>query len=394
ILVTLIAFSLSFTLVQMSIPGFNQLAMVNISLIDFNTPFIWLLIILGILFLGIISGLYPAFYLTSIRSVSLIKGAKLSGSTGSLFRKALLTFQFSMSILLVIGLVTNLKQLNYAKNMDLGFNMEQIIKIWTPTLSSDKYSLRETIKERLLQNPNISKVSFSWHRIGGKMPADIVLEIDGSKRYIGGIGADPDYLDLFGIEIVDGRGFSWERKGDKYPSEKFGAIFNETAAKQFWDESPVGKIYKNVNSIIENLQFEIIGVARDFHYSSLHHKIQPTCIFWIDAGGMNIKISPFEIPSTIEHIKKEWEDIFGSYTKRAFSYSFLDEAFDRQYKNDEQTAKIIAYFTVLAIIIACMGLFALSSFMVVRRTKEIGIRKAMGASVENIFLLLSKEFIK
>ncbi|MCK5280717.1 MAG: hypothetical protein KAK04_19325, partial [Cyclobacteriaceae bacterium] len=239
ILVTLIAFSLSFTLVQMSIPGFNQLAMVNISLIDFNTPFIWLLIIPGILFLGIISGLYPAFYLTSIRSVSLIKGAKLSGSTGSLFRKALLTFQFSISILLVIGLVTNLKQLNYAKNMDLGFNMEQIIKIWTPTLSSDKYSLRETIKERLLQNPHISKVSFSWSRIGGKMPADIVLEIDGSKRYIGGIGADPDYLDLFGIEIVEGRGFSWERKGDKYPSEKFGVIFNETAAKQFWDESPV-----------------------------------------------------------------------------------------------------------------------------------------------------------
>ena len=205
---------------------------------------------------------------------------------------------------------------------------------------------------------------------------------------------DPDYLDLFGIEIVEGRGFSWERKGDKYPSEKFGVIFNETAAKQFWNESPVGKIYNYSDSDYENLRFEIIGVARDFHYSSLHHKIKPLCVFWRTTSQMNIKISPFEIPSTIEHIKREWEDIFGSYTNRPFSYSFLDEAFDQQYKSDEQTAKIIAYFTVLAIIIACMGLFALSSFMVARRTKEIGIRKAMGASVENIFLLLSKEFVK
>ena len=395
ILVTLIAFSLSFTLVQMSIPGFNQLAMVNISLIDFNTPFIWLLVIPGVLFLGIISGVYPAYYLTRIRSVSLIKGAKLSGSTGSLFRKALLTFQFSISILLVIGLVTNLKQLNYAKTKDLGFNKEQIITIWCPSLSDDKISLNETIKERLLQNSHISNLSFSGIIIGEIYFAGIVLEIDGSKRYVRGMAIDPDYLDLLEIEIVEGRGFSWERQGYRYPSEKFGLIFNETAAKQFWNGSPVGKIYNYSNSRFDNLQFEVIGVAQDFHFNSLHHKIEPTLMYWDNSPNkMYVKISPFEIPTTIQYIKKQWEDIYGSYTKTPFSYTFLDETFDQQYKSDEQVAKIIGYFTILAIIIACMGLFALSSFMVVRRTKEIGIRKAMGASVENIFLLLSKEFIK
>ncbi|MCK5277475.1 MAG: ABC transporter permease, partial [Cyclobacteriaceae bacterium] len=391
ILVSLISFLLAFTLVQGLMPQFNQLAMVNIHMAELNTPIVWALSILGVLSIGIISGIYPAIYLTSVKSVSLIKGGLMKGSKGTVFRRALLTFQFSISIFLIIGIITNLKQLHYARMIDLGFNKEQIIRILTPADFPEEQTLRKTIKERLLQNHNILKVSFSTQGPGEQPVSTPSLEIEGVERTFRMIVMDPDYLDLMGIEIVEGRGFSWDREGDKWPSEKSGVIINEAAAKQFWNESPLGKTYYWQNQT-ENRQWEIVGIARDFHFRSLHHNIEPLFLAWANPQFLlNIKVSPTEIPATIKFIEREWKNVYGS---APFSYTFLDEFFDQQYKSDEQAAKIIGYFTVLAIIIACMGLFALSSFMVVRRTKEIGIRKALGASANSIFIMLSKEFVK
>ncbi|MFC2126502.1 ABC transporter permease [Bacteroidota bacterium] len=391
IMVTLISFLLAFTLIQGLMPQFNQLAMVNIKMAELNTPVVWFLSILGVLLIGIISGLYPAIYLTTIKSIALIKGESIKGSKGSILRRALLTFQFSISILLIIGIITNLRQLHYAKTLDLGFNKEQIIRIATPWVP-ERHTIRETIKERLLQNPTVLKVSFTAGRFGTELIPAPNMEIGGSKRSFEYMTIDPDYLDMMGIEIAEGRGFSWDMEGDRFPSEKWGVICNETAAKQFWIESPVGEIINYADDELGSQNLEIIGVARDFHYRSLHHKIEPMIFLWgPPMGDMNIKILPTDIPATIKLIENEWKNVYGS---ARFAYTFLDENFDQQYKSDEQGAKIIGYFTVLAIIIACMGLFALSSFMAVRRTKEIGIRKVMGASAQSIFLLLSQEFVK
>ena len=154
----------------------------------------------------------------------------------------------------------------------------------------------------------------------------------------------------------------------------------------------MGKIYHANTLYFRDFTFEIIGIVKDFHYRSLHHEVEPVCMLWNwPQYLLHVKISPYAVPTTIDFIKDKWEEVYGS---EPFSYAFLDEEFDQQYKSDEQGAKIIGFFTVLAIIIACMGLFALSSFMATRRTKEIGIRKAMGASSQSIFLLLSREFVK
>lgn len=393
ILITLISYLLALTVVLGLIPQFNQLAMVNINMSELNTPIAWGLSIIGVLLIGVLSGIYPAFFLTTINTVSLVKGVSIQGSRGAFLRQALLIFQFSTSIILIIGIITNLRQLHYAKNIDLGFNKKQIIFFSTPNFPGQKkHELRRTFKERLLQNPNIQNISYTVGRMGTELIPAPDFVIDGNERsgYVFMV-IDPDYLDMMGMELTEGRNFSWDIEGDR----NYRLIVNETAAYQMsLDSTVVGKIvyYTNPHQPETQLQMEIIGVVKDFHYQSVHHKIEPMCFAWFGPeANMNIKISSNNIPETIKFIEKEWKKIYGA---ESFQYSFLDDLFDQQYKSDEQGAKVISYFTVLAIIIGCMGLFALSSFMAVRRTKEIGIRKAMGASTENIFIMLTREFIK
>ena len=393
ILVTLISYFLAFTVVLVLIPKFNQLAMVNINMSELNTPIAWVVSIIGVLLIGVLSGLYPAVYLTTIKTVSLIKGESLKGSRGAFLRKALLTFQFTISIILIIGIITNLRQLHYAKNIDLGFNKEQIIFFSTPDFQGQKkHELRRTYKERLLHNPNIQMISFTVGRMGTDLIPAPEVEFDGVKMTgVVYMVIDPDYVDMMGMEIIEGRGYSWNIEGDR----NIRMILNETTANQISpDSTVVGKIgyYQNPYKQNSQLHMEIIGVVKDFHFQSVHHKIEPMCFAWFGPeANINIKISQNNIPETIKFIENEWKNIYGA---EPFQYSFLDDLYDQQYKSDEQGAKIIGYFTVLAIIIACMGLFAMSSFMIVRRTKEIGIRKAMGASTNNIFVMLSREYIK
>ena len=234
------------------------------------------------------------------------------------------------------------------------------------------------LRKRLLRYPNIQKISFTIGRMGTELIPAPEADFDGVKMTgVVFMVIDPDYLDMMGIEIKEGRGFSWDIEGDR----NFRIILNETCANQiFPDSSVAGKIgnYVNPNQPNTQLQIEIIGVVKNFHFLSVHHKIEPMCFAWFGPeANINIKISPNNIPETIKFIEKVWKDTYGA---KPFQYSFLDDLFDQQYKSDEQGAKIIGYFTILAIIIACMGLFALSSFMAVRRTKEIGIRKILGAS--------------
>ena len=399
VLISIISFLLACTLVQGLLPQFNKLAMVDISTGDFNNPMVWILSILGVVFIGVISGLYPALHLTAIRYTSLIKGESVKGSKGVILRRTLLTFQFSISVLLIIGIITNLRQLHYSRKMDLGFNKDYILTINTASKGSIIH--RETMKERLLQNPDIQIVSFSCNPIGTQLPISGSFEIEGEKIISNWLPIDPDFLELMDIELVEGRNFSWDIEGDCMWIQKenkpkdnhiIRLMFNETAVKQFWSESPVNKIHIGNLQGLGNFKYEVIGIVKDFHYRSVHHKIEPLFFIWNWSQHlMYIKVSSSKIPSTIKFIEKEWKEVYGDTPLR---YAFLDETFDQQYRSDEQGMKIIGYFTILAIIIACMGLFALSSFMAARRTKEIGIRKAMGATSQSIFLLLSKEFLK
>ena len=394
ILTTLISFVLAVSAVLVILPQFSRMTSLNISVSSIGTVSFWLFSIIGILVIGTFSGLYPAFHLTRINSISLMEGQSFMGARGAVLRQVFFIFQFTISTVLIIGIITNLRQLNYARNMDMGYNMEQIIYFNTPNSPREtKHELRKTLKERLLQNPNIQMISFTT---GGRMGTGLrpapEAEFDGVKTTgVVYMVIDPDYLDLMGHDIIDGRGFSWDITWDR----NISMIFNETAAKIISsDADVVVKIgyYQNPYKKDAQLHFEIIGVVEDFHFLSVHHKIEPMCFAWYGPEeGTHIKISPNNIHETVRFIEKEWKNMYGT---APFEYAFLDDLFDQQYKNDENGARIIAYFTLLAIIIACMGLFALSSFVAVRRTKEIGIRKTLGASAESIFYMLSREFIK
>ena len=204
---------------------------------------------------------------------------------------------------------------------------------------------------------------------------------------------DHDYFEVMNIEVVNGTNFPIKTLKDfSGPRpEKLGVVVNECFLREFDLTSPIGKSFYREDSQGRR-HYEIIGVVRDFHFRSLHHKISP--IMFIQTRPMNIaniKVMPADIPATLNAIERKWKQIYGD---KLFAYTFLDETFDRQYRSDEQLATIIIWFTGLTLVIASLGLFALSSFMIARRTKEIGIRKSMGASVKSIYTLLSWNFIK
>jgi len=389
VLISLVSFLIAITLVQVLLPAFNQLAMTELSLERlFQPQSIWLSFAC-ILLLGIIAGIYPATYLTTFQPVASLKGKQLTGVKSVLFRRILLTFQFAISVVLLIGVFTILRQLKYMKTADLGFEKELIVNIPQGVMHTN-FHKRQVFKEKMLQNTNIKNVAF------GKVPGRIGAGARPAFKYKGKeivglhcLFVDPDYFDLMDIKLLKGRNFSWDMPGDYWPQggqQQLRFIANETFVQELGLETPVGEIFGNE----DESHAVLIGVVEDFHFVSLHHEIEPTYYFWFQAlEGLSIRISPNDIQGTIRFIKKEYGTMFPDKT---FEYSFLDETYDMQYENDERLSKIISNFAIVAILIACLGLFGLSTFMAARRTKEIGIRKAMGASVRTVFLLLAREF--
>jgi putative ABC transport system permease protein len=395
-IVTSIALLIAMTLVQALLPQFNRFVLNEVDFYELNRPDTWFFLVSGVLLIGLIAGIYPAFYLTRFKSGSLMKGTLKIRSGDSLFRRGLMTFQFVVSILLIIAILINFRQLYFAKNIDHGFNTERIVLVNTPHNFPEEFSLRETFDERLMRHTDISTVSFTAGYPGGPAPT-IPIEYNEKKVTMGFYCIEPDYLELMQIEIDQGRNFSETMKADKmYPNDRtdniFGTLINETAVKEMEIKDPIGKILIYKHSDGRERRLEIIGIVKDFHYRSIHHEIEPFFMIWtVPFLFANIKISTSNIPAVVKTIEKEFKEVYGS---APFDYQFLDEQYDQQYKSDERTVKIIGYFTILAILIACMGLFALSTFMVSRRTKEIGIHKSLGASIKIIYIMLSWDFLK
>jgi putative ABC transport system permease protein len=395
VIVTMIALVVAMTIAQLTISKFSVLTGVNINAQQLSEPKVWLLLFGGAVLLGLLAGLYPAFYLTDIQPVRLMKGEGIRGSGGSFYRSMLMTFQFAMSIIMLVAIITNYKQLYFTRTADLGFDKEHIITVATPTGHWDTDQInRKSFKERLLQMPGIEKMAFSRGGVGAEVMNLPPMTVEGMSKTIRGIMIDEDYLDVLGLEMIGGRSFSKEFPADmtvwKENSKVGGCIVNETAAREFGIDDPIGKI---VTFEAQGFQWEVIGVVRDFHFASLHDKIEPFSFVWVaDPNYLaNIRIKSTDIPETLKRIEDVWKKVYG---QKIFDYHFLDETLDRQYKSDEQFAIVIGFFTSLALAIACLGLFALSSFMVSRRVKEIGVRKVLGASVGTIYSMFSWDFLK
>ncbi|MGD2089539.1 MAG: ABC transporter permease [Candidatus Aminicenantes bacterium] len=381
IVISFMAFLLAILLAELFLPVFNNLISGNLKIHYFSSPLLLLWFIVGITLVGILSGIYPAFYISMFQPSAILKGEKTKGGRAFLFRRILVTFQFTISIILIIATLSVFKQLEYMKNKELGFNKENMVYM---PLNRYIYRKKDVFKEKLLSHPDILKVSYSC-RVPGEIPWQWDVEIDGVKKEISVNAIDPDYFEMMEVKVIKGRNFSWDMKTDK--RQKF--IMNEEAVKLFGLKLPVGK---TVDDTL-NGAGQIIGVVKDFHFNSLQTKIEPLMFYWDERpfNHVTINISPHHINETLNIIKKNWDELSPGFP---FKYNYLDETFDLQYKSEERLTEIFGYFAVLAIFIASLGLFGLATFIAQQRTKEIGIRKVLGASPSGLILLLSKEFMR
>ncbi len=384
ILQSLFALLLAAGIVILLLPAFNELTGKQLSLaIAGNLYLIPGLMIIAVL-TGIIAGSYPSLYFSSFRPVNAIRG---SGGTavgrGAKFRKALVILQFSLSIIFITGTLVVSKQLSYIREKNLGFEKENLLVMRTGNVSDSEL---ETLRNELKQNSSIENITFTNSRLLylGIETSKVSWEgkSDDQKISIQIRSVDYDYLETFRMEMAEGRFFSRE-----YPSDTANCyIINEAAVKTMGLESPIGK-----NLTLGDETGRIIGVVKDFHHHSLRTEIEPLCFIFNPSWNtfMFVRTAPGRSAETLGLLEKNWDRIDPGYT---FTVFYLADRIDRLYRSEQRVGKLSGYFSAVAIIIACLGLFGLASYMAEKRTKEIGIRKVLGASVSGIIFLLSKEF--
>ncbi len=392
-LLSIIALSLSLGMVDLLLPFFNNLAGKALSMGYFSNAFTWIVIIGITLLVGLLAGGYPSFFLSAFQPVKVLSGASKPGSRGQpRLRKALVVFQFAISIALIVGTAIISNQLNFIQNKKLGFDKEQLVVM--PIKSGSMRQRYETIKSELLQYPNVLAVTAASGLPGQRLPADsypVFLEgKDGEDWVMRTTMVDHDYLETMEIKLTAGRDFSREFSTDA----SAGFILNETAVKALgWDE-PLGKnITWEEGGPNGTKEGRIIGVIEDYHYQSLHKKIEPL-VLHIQANRFStiaVRIQMENISETLAFLEDTWRKFDPD---GAFDYSFLDEDLTNKYESEIKLSKIFSYFSSLAIFIASLGLFGLASFTAEQRTKEVGIRKVLGATVANVVTLLSKDFVK
>jgi putative ABC transport system permease protein len=379
---------MSIYLVSIFIPVFNANLNKQIELSGLVTPITVISLFVFTLVLGIISGFYPALFLSNFDPISIFQGKISSRLKTSHTRNILVVAQFSLTIILIVGTVLVYDQLEYVINKEIGFNKKNIVTIGNSNILQ---SSKETFKREILKDNNIGYASYSTGLPSFvDNPATYRLSTANENDNINmqTIWADNDFLQTFGLSITTGRDF--------IPNDIVGgqhvAIINEAAANKLgWEKEAVGKEIH----IIDNTRLAIQGILKDFNFESLHQNIEPLVIIATDPATIrtnffSVKISGNNIRQTLEFIEDNWN----KFTAGAgFEYNFLDERIASLYENEQQTLKLFLSFSIISILVACLGLFGLVSFAIEQRTKEIGIRKVLGATVSNITLSLSRNFV-
>ena len=390
-LTNLIAIVLAGFIVTLALPYFSDLIGREISFSILQETDFWL--VLGIMFLlgTILAGIYPAFVLSSFTPVVVLKGKMRNSRHGIILRKGLVVFQFAASIVLMIGTVVVYKQVNYMQTQDLGVNIEQTLVLEVPMIWGDSTypSRAEAYKHELNANPKISGVTFSTE-VPGRSPGwnaggiRLVSEDEKDSKQYRVIAVDYDFVDMFGLEIVEGRKFS-----EEYPNDNDAVLFNEAGAKQLGFENYLEMMGEEL--FFWGDTFQIVGVLKNYHQSSLQHDFEPL-IFRMSGDNhsyYSIKVNTAGLSNTIGEVEKLWKSYF---PEKPFEYFFLDDRFNQNYAKDILFGKVFLIFSSLALLIACMGLIGLASYTTSQRTKEIGIRKILGATISSILILLSTEF--
>ena len=380
LLLVFISHVIAMILVELLLPGFNNLIGKQLD-INYQSPHLYVGLIAVILFCGILAGSYPALYLSSLKPLNTIKGVINKNPGNAQFRRVLVIFQFSLSVLLITCTLIVGNQLNYIQNKSLGLNKDNIGYFTSHT--RPKGSTLDDLKKELLNNPDIVSVT------RGNNPVNIENNANGFNWtgnnegndvsfYI--LSCDADYAKTFHLDLEKGRFFSSE-----FSTDSFAAVINESAAKIMGFNNPIGEII----STPWQSKLHIIGVVKNFHYKSMHYKIEPLIMTLDPDIEFFIRMKPDKVTSMVPYIKKTIQSFNLSYL---LNFHFLADDYDNLYRTEQRMSKIFGYASFLAIFISCLGLIGLSSFMTERRTKEIGIRKVYGAKSIELYSLLSKEY--
>jgi putative ABC transport system permease protein len=381
-LYSLAAVVLALTSCYFLLPYFNTLAGKELGMDVFKQPVFVGGITALVLFVGLVAGSYPAFYLTSFSAVEVLKGKVRAGLRSKGIRSFLVVFQFSLSIFLIIFTVVVYQQITYMQEKNLGIDKTNVFIIEnTGRLGKNK----EPFRNALVQQTGILKASYTNNSFPGVNNTTVFKAVGSEQDHImGAYYADYDHQDVLKFELAEGRYFSRE-----FPSDTMCILINEAAAREFGFDKPVGE------EIIYNdgapKKLKVIGVIKNFNFESFKEKVRPLSVLLTD-NSRNLMVryegSPTELVKTVERLWKEHT------ADQPFEYAFLDENFDKLFRSEQRMGQLFSIFSCLAIFIACLGLFALAAFTSEQRTKEIGVRKSMGASVFSLTLLLSKEFTK
>lgn len=386
VIICWLAFALTLLLGSLLMPWFNQLAGKQISLRFFSSPTDLAVLFLLSTVVGVIAGVYPSMVLSNFKAIHVLKGHFATSTRGSLLRKGLVVFQFTISIILILGTIVVFRQLKYMRSQDLGFSKEQEVVIET---NFDRN--QDVFKQSLSSIPGVLSSAYSSGVPGGNV-GQVYSALENrsgelQKTIVDRYCIDFDFIPQYNLKVVAGRAF---QKGLSTDSTQ-AMMINESTLGLLGYHSPAEALGRKWEQ--RGRQGTIIGVFKDFHYKPLMENIQPLVLRILpqEFGTISIKVSTARLPETIRTIESHWNQMIPG---RPFEFNFLDELFDKQYRSDERFGNLFLNFAVLTIFISCLGVLGLASYSTVQRTKEIGVRKVLGASVANIFSLLSVDFIK
>jgi putative ABC transport system permease protein len=393
-IIVAISMFISCVLVYAALPAFNELSGKNISFGDDNITFFVIVLLLLTFTTGLLAGSYPAFYMSSFQPAEVLKGKFSLGNASGYLRQGLVVFQFVVAIGLVFGVLVISRQLSYMKEKDLGFDPEA--KILIPLRTNEAKTSYNTLKTSIEQLSSVKAVSGTLFPPGTQIFMDMLYYPDGGSMETAILNrrnpVDAGYIELLGIQLLAGRSFTSNREAESQGN----VIINRTSAQKFGfePEEAVGKKL-HFDWQGQHNTVQVIGVMEDYNQATLKSPVLPA-MFDVPGnveqyGYLIANVNPEGFANTLTTIETLWKQ---HVSDAPFEYTFLDENIEKQYKEDERVAKIISHFATIAMIICCLGLYGLSSFMAERRLKEIGIRKVMGASTTQIVTMMSKEFVK
>jgi len=391
IVMVTISLILALGLVALGLPLFNSLSGKHIPYTHLFSPTLLVLIACIPLIVGLFAGSYPAFFLSGFRPIEVLKGKLKTGSGGERLRSLLVIFQFTTSIVLMIGTFVVYRQLNYMRNRDLGFNKQQVLIVdGTDVLGPNVQAFkRDVLRLPDVKNGTITGFLPIGHAVRNtnnvfKGPVENSENTFNTQWWC----VDYDYLQTMGMTLVKGRNYD-----ASHPTDSSAVIINETVAALLGPGDPIGKFIYRANNNNPMIAHRIIGVVKNFNYESMHQAVGPLImhVVWADQTCVAFRMNAAHLAQTLDRIRDIWKTINPA---TPFNYRFMDQAFNDMYKADEQVGTIALVFAALALVIGCMGIFGLAAFIAERRTREIGIRKVLGASTTGILGLLSKEFTR